>query len=212
MKKNANTKTQYIPQTIEEISAFILENDKLIHKQAHMWAKQCGESEEDLAQEARIAFYRAIQNYDPSRGASLTTYCTTCCINAFRMISRKAHAQMRSAVVLSLDADVSPDGKDSTVSPHDAVSSEGEGGTTSVEEETSFRIALSEIKKMAHECLGEQEYKVLFAYYDGHKQREIAEAYGLSLSQTSKMIRTAHSTLRWYMEQHGITGTDDFVF
>ncbi len=212
MKKSAQTKIQRIPQTAEEIAAFLQENDKLIHKQAHMWAKQCDESEEDLAQEGRIAFWRGIQTYDPSRGASLTTYCTTCCINAFRMISRKAHAQMRSAVVLSLDADVSPDGKDSTVSPHDAVSSEGEGGTTSVEEETSFRIALSEIKKMAHECLGEQEYKVLFAYYDGHKQREIADAYGLSLSQTSKMIRTAHSTLRWYMEQHGITGTDDFVF
>lgn len=212
--RNESTATVYVPQTAEEIADFIQKNDKLIHKQAHIWADKCGETEEDLAQEGRIAFWKAILTYDPSKGASLTTYCTSCCINAFRMMNRKAHAQMRSAVVISMDADVAPDGKDSIVSPHEIVGSDQvmEGCAPSVEEETSFRIALSEIQKMAHECLSEQEYNVLFAYYDGRKQREIAEAYGLSLSQTSKIVRTSHSTLRWYLAKHGITGCDDFAF
>lgn len=200
------------PHTDAEYEAWLHANGRMIHKLAHKYTVVTKESEEDLFQEGCIAVHNAVSHYSADRKTGFNTYAYRCVENCFKMIARTQSAKMRTADVVSLDESISPSNKDGSVSLHNAISAESADPTAcSTEEKGMLRAAYSMVLDIARTELSDVEYKCLIASLNGEKQKDIAEALGISPTACSKLIRSAHSTLIWALKERNVNHLSDLI-
>lgn len=157
-----------------------------------------GADSEDLIQEGMIGAFRAILNYDESRGASFATFVNMCIrrqlISAVKSASCKKHRPLNNSVSLS-----------------NPVSIEGEGRETLGEIIESDRSTDPESRMLFIEKrrLIEDDGKNLFTdlerdawnlYLDGHTYREIAEQLNRTNKAVDNAIRRAKNKLIHLLE------------
>lgn len=196
-----------IPQTEEEITDFLLKNEKMIYAIINEY-RTSGIELDDMKQEASIGFLKGIRTYSPKKGTRLTTYCYKCAKNQVLMMIRKNNSKGRRCTCLvSIDEAFSPNGKDGEVSPLNAMTNTA-GDSLHMAEDTVEEQVMN--KELAHqalacaqECLTELEYNALIRWYNNETQEQISTALDISQATASKLIHYAHSKLKWYLQQKG---------
>lgn len=122
-----------------------------------------GGDEEDLIQEGMIGLYKAVRDYDESRGASFKTFASLCIsrqmAKAIETSGRDKNRPLNSSVSLT-DEEWENQMKDEMNSPESIVLDEESG---------------NEMLKKIKKSLSPMEQKVLDLYLTGADYREIAE-------------------------------------
>ena len=138
-------------------------------------ARKIGYEDEDVYQEAGIAFLHALHSYDGKRGAGFRTYASVCIRNHIASLLRSGQRQKNSAMTdyVSID-DID-------------VVSKNEPESDWIEKE-----AFSEMKKRILGLLSDFEFEVLRLYLNGFSYKMI----GKKLSKTEKSVSNALSRVR----------------
>lgn len=157
----------------DAVSVLILRYLKLVLKRAHALSGDYSDVE-DLTQEGLLALYKAIESYDPSRGASFSAFANTCVSNRIKTVAA-GFAKINDSRVTSDDD--SGDIAVSDASPENIC----------LEKESS-RSLNSEISSV----LSPREIRVFGLYLDGLSYREIAD----KLDVTEKSVDNAMFRIR----------------
>lgn len=152
-----------------------------------------GADKEDIVQEGMIGLYKAIQNFDGSKGASFKSFAELCItrqiVSAIVAANRKKYAPLNTAV--SLDKPVGDD--ENSLSLGETLVSDANGDpANSVLAEEMIELILSPGAKI----LSEFERKVLLQLLDGNNYQEIAKALGKSPKQIDNTIQRIRTKLR----------------
>lgn len=122
-----------------------------------------GGDEEDLIQEGMIGLYKAVRDYDESRGASFKTFASLCIsrqmAKAIETSGRDKNRPLNSSVSLT-DEEWENQMKDETNSPESIVLNQESG---------------EELLKKIKKSLSSMEQRVLDLYLTGADYREIAK-------------------------------------
>ena len=145
-----------------------------------------GAEKEDLIQEGMIGLVKAYNTYDPSKGASFSTYAELCInrqlINAVKASGRQKNAPLNLAVSLDKPAGSEEDGP-----------SLGEmlvaGYDSDPEDQIIFEELMELLVSPEKKFLSPLEHKVLNLLLEGQKYREIADSLGKSPKQIDNAIQ-----------------------
>ena len=153
--------------------------------------------QEDLISIGTIGLIKAVGSFDPSKGARLATYAARCVENEILMYFR---SQKKSAQDVSLSDYIETGADGAPLSLMDVVSDEGD-----LMEQIAQRESVAVLKRALDTCLTEQERQVIRLRYglDGHlphRQREVADACGVSRSYVSRIEKRALEKLRAAVE------------
>lgn len=142
-------------------------------------ARRFGYEDEDVYQEAGIAFLYALQSYDRKRGAGFRTYASACIRNHIASLLRKVQRPKNSAMTdyVSID-DI------------DIVSKNGPESDW-IEKEAFF-----EMKKRILCVLSDFEFEVLRLYLNGFSYKTIGEKTGRTEKSVSNALSRARKKLR----------------
>lgn len=137
------------------VSALISRYVKLVKKRAAHFS--CGNAEaEDLAQEGLLAFMRAVESFDESRGAKFSSFADVCITNGIK----NAAAKLNSGGAAD-DLDLAED--------------------MSTPENIWFeKQAVSELYDEIAALLSKMEWEIFRLYLDGASYGEIAERLGIT--------------------------------
>ncbi len=157
-----------------------------------------GADRDDVVQEGMIGLFKAIESYDPSRGASFRTYAELCIsrriLTAVRSAGRKKNSPLNDALSLDTpvyDADDSP-----TLGESLSAGSAGDPEADFIFRELSENL-LSEDSRL----LSPLERQVLALLLEGMDYRSIAAGLGKSPKQTDNAIQRIRTKLRNYLQQ-----------
>ena len=144
-----------------------------------------------------IGLIKAVTTFDGSKGARLATYAARCVENEILMHFR---AQRKSAQDVSLSDYIETGGDGAALSLMDVVSEDAD-----LLEQVSTRETVQQLRRVMQDCLTEQERQVLAMRYglDGQppkRQREVAQACGISRSYISRIEKRALEKLRSALE------------
>lgn len=174
----------------------IKENEKLIthviyqfYKIRHVEAieamvRNMGMDFEDLMQLGRIAYFKALKNYD-DKGGFNGFFCVIF-HNDLKVLARKQGAPMRKADVISLDFMYEND--DST-----AVSL-----VETLVDDTD--VVGDVMAKMIYEMLDKKERAILLMRVNGYSQRQIGEVFGCSQRHAGVMLERIIEKLKEELE------------
>ena len=149
--------------------------------------------QEDLLSIGTIGLIKAIESFDPSKGARLATYAARCVENEILMYFR---GQKKTAGDISL-SDTIETGKDGTaLSVQDVVASEED-----LFEDLSRKEDARKLRRALEACLTERERRVISLRYGlggraPQKQQEVATQLGISRSYVSRIEKKALDKLR----------------
>ncbi len=167
---------------------------------AHIMKKYYAQTsdQEDLISIGTIGLIKGISTFDPSKGARLGTYAARCVENEILMYFR---SQKKSGQDVSLSDYIETGGDGAALSLMDVV-----GEDEDLLENLAGREQLLRVRRAVDECLPEQERQVIVMRYglDGQKprrQREVAQALGISRSYVSRIEKRALGRLRRYLEE-----------
>ena len=166
---------------------------------AHIMKKYYAQTadQEDLISIGTIGLIKGITTFDQSKGARLATYAARCVENEILMYFR---SQRKSSHDVSL-SDYIETGNDGTeLSLMDVVSQEED-----LAEQISNREQTQMVRKLVDTCLSEQERQVIcmrygIAGYKPQRQREVADALGISRSYVSRIEKRALEKLQKALE------------
>ena len=138
-------------------------------------AQKLGYENEDVYQEAGIAFLHALHSYDGKRGAGFRTYASACIRNHVASLLRSSQRPKNSAMA-------------------DYVSIEEIDLASKSEPESDWieKEAFSEMKKRILSLLSDFEFEVLRLYLKGFSYKIIGE----KLDKTEKSVSNALSRVR----------------
>ena len=144
-----------------------------------------------------IGLIKAVTTFDGSKGARLATYAARCVENEILMHFR---AQRKSAQDVSLSDYIETGGDGAALSLMDVVSEDAD-----LLEQVSTRETVQQLRRVMQDCLPEQERQVLAMRngLDGQppkRQREVAQACGISRSYISRIEKRALEKLRSALE------------
>lgn len=206
LEENDEYANQKTPETIEEVSAFMEHNKKLIH--AILKPYRGLDEYDDLFQEASLGFFKGIQTYDPNREIKLTTYAYTCGKNQVKMYLRRSAAKSRTATVVSLEAGFDGDDDRDNMLNRDLEQLDPLNEPVSLEDRihtsTLFHTAMDIVM---HEMSKPQQI-VITEMMKGTPQSQTAKILKTSQSEVSKILKTAICDLRLKMQERGIVDTD----
>lgn len=181
---------------LEARNVLIERNLRLV---AHIMKKYYAQAadQEDLISIGTIGLIKGITTFDTSKGARLATYAARCVENEILMYFR---SQRKSSQDVSLSEYIETGVDGAALSLMDVVS---EGGDPL--EQVSNRESLRQVCQAVDSCLTEQERKIIILRYGlaGHRpqrQREVAEATGISRSYVSRIEKRALEKLRTALE------------
>lgn len=181
---------------LEARNVLIERNLRLV---AHIMKKYYAQAadQEDLISIGTIGLIKGITTFDTSKGARLATYAARCVENEILMYFR---SQRKSSQDVSLSEYIETGADGAALSLMDVVS---EGGDPL--EQVSNRESLRQVCQAVDSCLTEQERKIIILRYGlaGHRpqrQREVAEATGISRSYVSRIEKRALEKLRTALE------------
>ena len=143
-----------------------------------------GGDTDDVRQIALIALLEAVRSFDPSRGADVKTYASTCIRNRLLDAVRSAGANKNSALNNSVSLD--DETEDGGVAPGELVSPElsPEQQYIAKEAEEAFFEALREV-------LGEQDLSVIKLYLACVPYKEISKKLGISAKKVDNTVYNA---------------------
>ncbi len=137
---------------------------------------------DDIIQECMVALFKAILNYNETKGAKFATYAGVCITNAAvsatRAATRQKHAPLNNAVPL---LHIKNDVKGVSPGPEDLI----------VENE-SYNCALKDIENR----LSELEKLVLSAFLDGKSYIQIATELNVSQKTVDNALARVRAKLR----------------
>ena len=166
---------------------------------AHIMKKYYAQTadQEDLISIGTIGLIKGISTFDPSKGARLATYAARCVENEILMYFR---SQKKSRQDVSLSDYIEADSEGAALSLMDVVAE-----SEDLLETVSNRESIRAVYKAVCTCLSEQERLVVQLRYGlGGKpplrQREVADATGISRSYVSRIEKRALQKLRKALE------------
>lgn len=166
---------------------------------AHVMKKYYAQSgdQEDLISIGTIGLMKGINSFDPSKGARLATYAARCVENEILMHFR---AQRKSAQDVSLSDYIETGTDGAPLQLMDVISEEGD-----LLEQVCNRELAQQLRQAMDTCLTAQEQQVIRLRYglDGQppqRQREVAQATGISRSYVSRIEKRALEKLRRALE------------
>lgn len=148
---------------------------------------------DDLISIGAVGLIKAVGSYNPSTGASLSTYAARCIENEILMSLRQSRKQQGD---ISLEEPLGADADGNAVTFSDLLGTPPD----MVEQEVRRRVTLQKVRK-ALPRLPQRERRVLTLRYgleDGcmHPQHEIAKELGISRSYVSRVEKHAIELLR----------------
>ena len=153
--------------------------------------------QEDLISIGTIGLIKGITTFDASKGARLATYAARCVENEIFMYFR---SQRKSSHDVSLSDYIETDTDGASLSLMDVVYAEED-----LTEQIGNREQVRQIRKLVDTCLTEQEKQVIVMRYGledrpPQRQREVADAIGISRSYVSRIEKRALEKLREALE------------
>ena len=154
--------------------------------------------QEDLISIGTIGLIKGITTFDHTKGARLATYAARCVENEILMYFR---SQRKSAQDVSLSDYIDSGADGAPLSLMDVVSDDQD-----LMEMVSTRESVKQLRKAMASCLTDQEHQVVILRYglSGHsplRQRQVAEAVGISRSYVSRIEKRALEKLRAALEE-----------
>lgn len=166
---------------------------------AHIMKKYYAQTadQEDLISIGTIGLIKGISTFDPAKGARLATYAARCVENEILMYFR---SQKKSSQDVSLSDYIETGTDGAALSLMDVVSQDED-----LMEQVSDREAIRQLCKAVDTCLSEQERQVILMRYGlggnvPRRQREVADAIGISRSYVSRIEKRALEKLRSVLE------------
>lgn len=177
---------------LEARNVLIQRNLRLV---AHIMKKYYahGADQEDLISIGTIGLIKGISTFDPARGARLATYAARCVENEILMYFR---AQRKSAQDVSLSEWIETGADGTPLELMDVISQEG-----SLLDQISDREQVGKLRQAIATALTDQEREVILRRYglEGRRpqrQREVAQAMGISRSYVSRIEKRGVEKLR----------------
>ncbi len=156
-----------------------------------------GSDQEDLISIGTIGLIKGITTFDPSKGARLATYAARCVENEILMHFR---SQKKSSQDVSLSDYIETGTDGAALSLMDVVSQDDD-----LFEQVTNRELLRQMGKAVDTVLTEQERQVICMRYGlggqtPRRQREVAQATGISRSYVSRIEKRALEKLKAALE------------
>lgn len=181
---------------LEARNVLIERNLRLV---AHIMKKYYTQTsdQEDLISIGTIGLIKGIETFDMSKGARLATYAARCVENEILMYFR---AQKKTSQDVSLSDYIETGADGAALSLMDVISDD-----TDLLERVTNRHLLKKLCEAVDQVLTEQEQQVIIARYGlgtgvPLRQREVADATGISRSYVSRIEKRALEKLRAALE------------
>lgn len=185
---------------LEARNVLIERNLRLV---AHIMKKYYASAsdQEDLISIGTIGLIKGIATFDQSKGARLATYAARCVENEILMHFR---TMKKSAQDVSLSDYIETGSDGAALSLMDVVSDDWD-----LQEQVMNRETVACLEQAINQYLTEQEKQVVILRYglrgnSPMRQREVAEACGISRSYVSRIEKKALNKLRSALEGQGI--------
>ena len=174
----------------DDYEKIYLKNQNLVYKFATNYKLL---NDEDMMQNLKMAMFRAITKFDPSRGIALSTYVYIALFHEYKYSFRDKHLKL--SFVNNIVSD--DDNKESDI--FDFIADER---NIDVDYELDKQEILNKIYKYLDEH--EKKYKQMFLdyYFNGIKQRQLADKYGLSQAQVSRKLKTIIKSLQELLKDY----------
>ena len=170
---------------------------------AHIVKKYQGAYDnEDLISVGTIGLVKAINSYDYTKGAQLTTYTARCIENEILMLLR---ASKKYKADVSISEIVGSDKDGNELSLMDLLSIDEESVLSQVEQSLFYEKVLKTVK----ECLSEREYTVIVLRFGlkGNRplcQREVSALLKISRSYISRIEKKSIEKIKEYIQTNNI--------
>lgn len=153
--------------------------------------------QEDLISIGTIGLIKGITTFDSTKGARLATYAARCVENEILMYFR---AQRKSSQDVSLSDYIETGSDGAALSLMDVVCQQED-----LLEQVSGKDTVRQLCRAVDSCLSPQEREVVVLRYGlfgqrPHRQREVAQATGISRSYVSRIEKRALEKLRTVLE------------
>jgi len=162
----------------DDLEEVYLRNQNLVYKFATNYRLL---NDEDMMQNLRMAMFRAIKNFDPSKGFALSTYVYIALYHEYKYSFRDKN--LKIDYVNNIVSDET--GKASDI--FDFIPDER---NIDIDEKLDRQEIFRIINDYINTC--EKDYKDLFFdyYFNNVKQKELAKRYNLSQGQVSRKIKS----------------------
>ncbi len=148
----------------------------------------------DIAQEGMIGLVKAIRGYDPSQGASFSTYAQLCItrqiVSAVRSASREKHSPLNNAISLD-DPFIREDGGESTLGDTIPAGSESDPELTAINTEI-----LKVVLQPKNASFSKLEHVVIRYMVAGKSCREIADLTGKTPKQINNAVQRVREKIK----------------
>lgn len=172
----------YRDKSIEEI---LEEYKELVRSKAGLYF-MLGAEKDDLIQEGMIGLVRAYNSYDPSKGASFSTFAELCInrqlINAVKMSGRQKYAPLNLAV--SFESPIGDEEDSPTLGEALAA-----GYDSDPEDQVVFKELMEILSDPKSSVFSKLEKQVFDRLLTGKKYTEIAEELGKTPKQIDNAIQ-----------------------
>ena len=175
---------------LNDFDKMYIENERLVYKFATKYKLL---NDEDMMQNLKMAMFRAITKFDPSRGIALSTYVYIALFHEYKYSFRDKHLKMSFVNNLVND----DEGKKSDIFdfiPDDRVI------------DIDYELDKADIMKKIYNYLElyESKYKDMFLdyYFNGIKQKQLATKYGLSQGQVSRKLKSIIKSLQELLKDY----------
>lgn len=167
-----------------------LRNQNLVYKFATNYKLL---NDEDMMQNLRMAMFRAIKNFDSSKGFALSTYVYIALFHEYKYSFRDKNLKIDYASNTVSDEN----GKQSDI--FDFIP---DTRNIDIDEELDRKEIFKIINDYINNC--EHDYKDLFYdyYFNGIKQKELAKRYNLSQGQVSRKIKSIIKCLQELLKDY----------
>lgn len=151
------------------------------------------ENQDDLISIGTIGLIKAVDTFDPKKGARLATYAARCIENEILMYFR---ARKKSAQDVSIQDPIDIDGEGNPLTLMDILSCED-----TIADDLDMRVKYEKLHALLREMPDSREKTILILRYglfgaEPHTQRMVASKLGISRSYVSRIEKKALASLR----------------
>lgn len=155
-----------------------------------------GSDKEDIVQEGMIGIFKAIRDFDDSKGASFHTFAEMCVtrqiITAIKSAARKKHAPLNSYLSIS---NGEFDNEKGTIQLENMAS----GDDSNPEARYLLKEEIDYIGANFSQIFSEFEWKVWSEYISGKSQQEIAKVHGRTTKSISNAVQRIKKKIGIYL-------------
>ncbi|MBQ7541947.1 MAG: RNA polymerase sporulation sigma factor SigK [Clostridia bacterium] len=151
------------------------------------------DDQDDLISIGTIGLIKAVNTFDPKKGARLATYAARCIENEILMFFR---AQKKSAQDVSIQDPIDVDGEGNPLTLMDILSCED-----TIADDLDIRVRSEKLHELLRDMPESREKTILILRYglygnEAHTQRMAAAKLGISRSYVSRLEKKALTSLR----------------